>query len=122
MSLAALVVDDNFFNRDLARLALENVGFIVSEAEDGAAALEMLTEHEYAVIVLDLAMPMLDGRAVLSKIKQQNLNPSMTIIVMTANAHMTDSYIDNNADFVLHKPMAIEALVNLLKRIYAAQS
>ena len=122
MSLHALVVDDNFFNRDLARLALENVGFVVSEAEDGAKALANLTQNNYSVLIPDLAMPELDGRTVLTKIKQDNLNPTMVTVVMTANAHMTDEFINEYADFVLHKPMTIEVLVSLLRRIYAAQS
>lgn len=117
MSLNALVVDDNFFNRDLARLALEHKSFEVAEADDGKQALAMLSIEDFAVMLLDLAMPNIDGITVLRQLPQHNNNENMKIIVMTANPHMVDNYVRANADHVLFKPLNLRSLGDILDSI-----
>ena len=59
--LTILVVEDNKLNRDVARMTLEQDGHQVIEAENGLQALEVLTEHEVDIILLDIQMPVMDG-------------------------------------------------------------
>src|SRR5215510_1141581 len=85
----ALVVDDNFFNRDLCRMALEHVGYEVHEAEDGRNALSVLVRRSFDLLVLDLAMPDIDGLSVIREIVDQPKHKKMCILVITAHSHMT---------------------------------
>jgi len=59
--LTILVVEDNKLNRDVARMTLERDGNRVIEAENGLQALELLTENDIDVILLDIQMPVMDG-------------------------------------------------------------
>ena len=58
-----LVIDDDASLRRLLRLSLVSVGFDVVTAQDGAQGLERLSLSEFDAIVLDLQMPVIDGRA-----------------------------------------------------------
>lgn len=112
---SALVVDDNFYNRDLCRLALEHVGFTVTEVENGALAVKRLEIETFDLMVLDLAMPELNGVEVLREIKDR-YSP-MPIIVMTANPHMVVEEVASTVDLVMYKPIDITGFVQLVTRL-----
>ena len=61
LNLRVLLVDDNYINQEVARATLEAFGCLVSIAENGLAALCLIAEHEYDVILMDIQMPILDG-------------------------------------------------------------
>lgn len=115
---AALVVDDNFFNRDLCKLALEHVGYRVMEAENGIEAVNLLKQHRYDLLLLDLAMPEMDGPSVIREVRQKMLHSRMCIVVMTANPHMAmHEEVELNADYVMYKPIDVVAFSKLLERL-----
>lgn len=114
---AALVVDDNWYNRDLSTLALRHVGYQVAEAQDGLEALKLLEEHTYDLLVLDLSMPEVDGATVLRKVRGQAMHKKMLVIVMTANPHMTTDEIDGEADYVMYKPINITEFAEFVGRL-----
>ncbi|NJR12396.1 response regulator, partial [bacterium] len=66
----ALIIDDNFNNRDIFRIALESIGFHVTEAENGADGLKILHSHIFHLLVLDLQMPLIDGLEVLKELRR----------------------------------------------------
>ena len=86
MSTPVLVVDDNDDIRQALRWVLEDEGYTVYEAPDGAPALERLREHpEGMVVLLDLSMPGVDGLEVLRAVEEhQALAQRHTYIVVTA--------------------------------------
>lgn len=110
----ALIVDDNYYNRDLCRLVLEYVGYQVTELESGVQALALLAEQTFDLLILDLAMPELNGVAVLRELKHRD---SMPVIVMTANPHMATGEVEENADFVLYKPIDVIEFTSLIGRL-----
>jgi CheY-like chemotaxis protein len=112
---AALIVDDNYFNRDLCALALEHVGYRVSHAENGREAIDALQKDKFDLLILDLAMPELDGMGVIREIREKKIQPTMSIIVMTANAHMATNEVD--VDFVVYKPIDVNEFSRLAQRI-----
>lgn len=116
-SSTALIVDDNFYNRDVCSIALKHVGYMVTEAEDGLKALNLLDAQTYDLLVLDLAMPELDGLGVLRRLHKQEKHNRMSVIVMTANPHMTLDDALNDVDFVMNKPIEIEAFARLAQRV-----
>jgi CheY-like chemotaxis protein len=117
----ALIVDDNYFNRDLCALALEHVGYQVTHATNGLEALKTLETKDFDLLILDLAMPELDGMGVMRVLQEKKKNHSMLIIVMTANAHMATNEVDMGADFVVYKPIDINEFSMLAKRLTKQQ-
>lgn len=113
----ALVVDDNFYNRDLCRMALEHVGYAVVEAENGREALAILADRSFNLLVLDLAMPDVDGLSVIREIGDKVEHNKMQILVVTAHAHMSYNIIDAGADFIMHKPIDVEAFSRFSERL-----
>ena len=56
-----LLVEDNEFNRMVARNTLERYGYSMDEAENGQLAVEMLKKKAYDLILMDMQMPVMDG-------------------------------------------------------------
>ena len=86
MTLArrALVVDDDAGIRLLVRRILTRNQFDVDVARDGGEALEKILAGDYAIIVLDLMMPRIDGVAVIHYLEQHRPEILPNVIVMTA--------------------------------------
>ncbi|WP_375437450.1 PAS domain S-box protein [uncultured Hymenobacter sp.] len=80
-----LVVEDNKFNRQIARALLTNAHIKVAEAENGALAVEMARTHHYDLILMDVQMPVMNGLEATSVLRQE-LALSTPIIALTANA------------------------------------
>lgn len=104
---SALIVDDNWFNRDICRIALSSVGYQLTEADNGAAALNLLAERTFDLMVLDLDMPVVGGLTVLNRVRAESRHSKMRVIILTAHSHMATEDVDTEADFVMHKPINI---------------
>jgi DNA-binding NtrC family response regulator len=76
-----LVVDDDLQIRRLCRLALEESGYLVSEATNGKNALAAIQETEFDLIVLDLSMPDTDGFEFLKSVRVKA--PKLKILVIS---------------------------------------
>ena len=113
----ALVVDDNYFNRDLFKLALEHVGYTVLEAENGLIALNLLKEHIFDLLVVDLAMPELDGASLVRQIRKEERHKRMIIVVVTANHHLATHNVDLDADYFMYKPIDIAEFAPFTQRL-----
>jgi signal transduction histidine kinase/ActR/RegA family two-component response regulator len=85
-----LVVDDEPVNREVARMLLEDIGLGVDTAEDGERAVAMARQTAYAVILMDMQMPKLDGLDATRRIHQLPGRAHTPIIAMTANAFADD--------------------------------
>jgi CheY-like chemotaxis protein len=82
-----LVVDDNRVNRELVRAMVEPYGVEVSEAADGQDGLEFATELPVDVILMDIRMPRLNGRAAAEAIRNgDGPNRDVPILAFTAGA------------------------------------
>ncbi|MEL6322904.1 MAG: ATP-binding protein, partial [Pseudomonadota bacterium] len=85
--LKVLVVDDNKVNRRVARLFLEPLGATTTEAENGQEALDLLSRESFNLVLLDMHMPVMDGREAISKIRQSKKDWSnIPVIALTADA------------------------------------
>lgn len=77
-----LVVDDSKTLREIMVLTLRDLGYKnIHEAADGLAALDVLHQHEFDLILLDIEMPRLDGYGVLAKLKSDPFRKHMPVIV-----------------------------------------
>jgi PAS domain S-box-containing protein len=100
-----LLVEDNEMNRFIASQSLEYLGFIISEAENGQKAVDILNHQSFDLILMDIQMPVMDGVEATEFIrnKLQNQTP---IIALTANAfkHDIDLYLQRGMNDYITKP------------------
>lgn len=113
-----LLVDDDGVSRSLARTLLEKNGFRVTEAVDGVAALDRLRDADgFALVVLDLDMPRLDGREVLSRLRAAADTAKLPVVVLTGSESMEAEIelMDRGADDYIRKPIDAQRFVARIK-------
>src|SRR6478736_6622452 len=81
-----LIVDDNPGKRLALRAVLAPLGFVMVEADSGAAALRCVLEHDFSVILLDVRMPTMDGFETAAMIRLRTESELTPIIFVTAQA------------------------------------
>jgi DNA-binding response OmpR family regulator len=114
-----LVVDDDAKIVRLVRTYLERDGFSVVTAGDGPAALEAIESHRPALVVLDLMLPELDGRAVIRAVRRDDEAARTPILVLSARSSTIDRIagLEDGADDYLPKPFSPAELVLRVKSI-----
>jgi CheY-like chemotaxis protein len=78
-----LIVDDDEVIRMLMRQFLEGEGYVVVEAEDGHSALDRVAEQSFDLVILDIAMPGIDGPEVCEQIRT-TMTDSPPVLMVTA--------------------------------------
>ena len=112
-----LVVDDDDGIREVLRLFLTEEGFIVQTARDGGEAIEILQRESGWLILLDLMMLGLDGRAVITYLRANpNLLTDNKVILMSATARGDRDYrtLLAHASAELPKPFDLEQVLSLV--------
>jgi PAS domain S-box-containing protein len=120
-----LVVEDEPINQEVACSLLREVGLAVAVANDGAEALELARRDHYALILMDMQMPRMNGVDATRAIRADSLNAATPILAMTANAFTEDRLACLEAGMNDHiaKPIDTELLyVTLLKWLAPARS
>ena len=114
-----LVGDDDAKIVRLVRTYLERDGFMVVTAADGPAALEAIETHRPALVVLDLMLPELDGRAVIRAVRRDEEAARTPILVLSARSSTIDRIagLEDGADDYLPKPFSPAELVLRVKSI-----
>lgn len=109
-----LVVDDEPAIRALVAKIVERAGHPVDTARDGAEAIAKLEETEYAVIVLDLMMPNIDGYGLIEHLKvRPGVKPA--VIVVSAGDSAALRQLDGAmVHSILRKPFDIDVLGDLI--------
>jgi diguanylate cyclase (GGDEF)-like protein/PAS domain S-box-containing protein len=106
-SALVLVVDDEELVRIFAREALEQAGFEVCEATNGAQALEQFTSRHPNLVIMDVVMPVMDGFTACSRIRESAEGSRVPILIMTALDDVESiarAYEHGATDFIA-KPM-----------------
>ena len=119
-----LLVEDNELNAEIAKTVLEDVGALITRAENGQQAVELFKEKPagtFDAILMDLMMPVMDGYTATRKIRSLEHSDAKTIpiIAMTANAFQEDAEkciaVGMNAH--LAKPLDIEKMMITICRL-----
>ena len=118
-SAPILVVDDDAKIVRLVRTYLERDGYRVVTAADGPAALDAIETHRPALVVLDLMLPELDGRAVIRAVRRDEEAGATPILVLSARGTTIDRIagLEDGADDYLPKPFSPAELVVRVKAI-----
>jgi putative two-component system response regulator len=110
---AVLVVDDNAGKRLAVRAMLDPLGHAVVEADSGRAALRAVTQQSFAVILMDVVMPILDGYETARLIRQSSESERTPIIFLTAfrrdETETASAYANGAVDFIF-TPVLAEVL------------
>lgn len=112
-SIDTLIVDDQRSTRQLVRQCLQQLGFVhITECEDGAEALDLLTRRRMNLIFSDLNMPNLDGLGLLRAVRGDPANVNTAFIMLTgrADAALVQEAVKLGVNNYIVKPFTIETL------------
>jgi CheY-like chemotaxis protein len=114
-----LIAEDNAVNRELLRELLEIRGHTVEEACDGQEALHMIEQTKPDLLLLDIGMPLLDGFAVVRKIRENPQWAPLPVVAVTAYAMQGDreKILNSQFDGYLSKPVDARSLAEELDRL-----
>ena len=113
-----LVVDDQFADRETLKTILEDKGYRVATASDGAEAIEMAKERHYDIIFLDVRLPDINGVELFEQVKK--IDPEVTVIMMTgytAEEDLVKRVESAGAYTCLYKPFDMEKVLTLVEAI-----
>ncbi|GAB4282103.1 MAG: ATP-binding protein [Oscillatoriaceae cyanobacterium] len=113
-----LVVDDQEVNRLLLLDMLNHLGFVVVEAENGAAGLTKFLTDRPDLIITDIAMPVMDGYEFVQQVRQQS-EPDLPIIASSASVSASDKAgaIARGCNEFIPKPVDLDWLLIILQKI-----
>ena len=110
-----LLVDDDENSRILLASLLRQRGLTVDEAVDGEEAIALLRDNVYAVVLLDLLMPRVDGFEVLKAMKNDQVNsPPVVLVVTGADRSYVDRLDPERIHGIIRKPFDARELVALV--------
>jgi PAS domain S-box-containing protein len=116
-----LLVDDSLENRELMRLLLSRQPLILDEANNGSEAVDLFEQNEYALILMDIQMPVMDGYTatrLIRRIEQRCARRRMPIVALTAHAYEADirKCKEAGCDDHIAKPFKKKVLLHCLAR------
>lgn len=121
---AVLVVEDDPLIASITLRLLQKAGYSSRAAANGQEALELLRRHRFGLALMDLQMPVLDGRETLARIRAADsdaLNPGMPVIALSgenlAPPGLSPAPGQPGFDGFLHKPVDFHELVTLMKKL-----
>lgn len=119
-----LIVEDNPRNLKLIRDVLQFLGYPTVEAETGEAGVALARERRPALILMDIQLPGMDGRAATKILKADVNTRHIPIIALTASAMKGDRerFLDDGFDGYISKPINIKEVPDVVTRCLLGQS
>ena len=119
MKLNILLIEDDIINRKLIKTMLSHHKDIINkiyEASNGKEALHMLEEHEdINFILLDILMPIMDGREFLKIFRSQKKFSNTPVVILTTDDSKKSEILNIGADDIIIKPVKEEELIKRIK-------
>lgn len=117
-----LFIEDDPMNRRVVKDMLDVAGAVMTGAESAEIGLDLIESNDYAMILLDLRMPGMDGFEALRRIRARGDDKAkLPVIILTADTavDLRDRCIEGGADDILFKPVAMESLFDAIGRTLA---
>ena len=115
-----LVIEDEMPIRRFLRIAIESAGFVMLEADRGRLGIERAATEAPDVVVLELGLPDLDGKAVIAAIREWSQVPILVLSVRDAETEKIAA-LDAGADDYVTKPFATGELLARLRALLRAR-
>jgi len=119
MNLKVLVVDDDFINRKLIQALLKRHSDMIGEvleAENGSEALTILKQHpDIDLILLDILMPVLDGKEFLKIFRSEPQNSRIPVIILSTDDTQKSTVLNLGAEDFLLKPINEDRLIERIR-------
>jgi len=117
MKAHILIVEDNLVNQRLHKKVIRSAGYQVTTADDGMEALELVEDHKFDLIVLDVMMPKLDGYEICRRLRKNKRTAQVPILMLTSLDSVENKIkgFEAGADDYLSKPYEPEELIARVK-------
>jgi CheY-like chemotaxis protein len=109
-----LVVDDDPVIRGMLTAALRQKNLLTHEAADGEDAIRLLAENAYAVVLLDIVMPGVDGFGVLDAIDTNTTHPPVVLVVSGADRSVLDQLDSRRIHGIVRKPFDPQEIASVV--------
>lgn len=121
MSAAILTVDDSASLRQAIKIALSSEGYAVTEAADGSEGLAKAAANDFALIITDLNMPVMDGLTMIRELRSRPAHQGVPILFLTteSDANIKAQAKAAGATGWLTKPFNADQLVGVVKKVLA---
>ncbi|MBI2227662.1 MAG: response regulator [Deltaproteobacteria bacterium] len=117
-----LVVDDGDENRELVTVVLEEIGLKVEGAENGEVAVEKALRGDFAVIFMDVQMPVMDGFTATRQLRLRGLKTPIIALTAHAMKGFEEQIMSMGFSGYLVKPIDIDAMIHKLADLLRARS
>jgi len=109
-----LVAEDEADLREILKVTLEQEGYRAILASDGDEAIKKIEKKSFQIALIDIKMPGVNGKELVSKIKQ--INPRMPIVIVTGSLDFKEemSFKEQAYEYI-HKPFRLDELVGVVK-------
>lgn len=120
--MEVLFIEDDRMNRRVVRDMLGVAGAVMTEAEDAETGLRLIDERDFALVLVDLRMPGMDGITAIRLIRaRSDAKARIPVVVVTADTapDLRARCVEAGADEVIFKPVAMEALFEAMGQVLA---
>jgi DNA-binding response OmpR family regulator len=119
MSRKILIVDDSPTLRKLLRFYLQKKGYTVEEAHNGRVGMECISRETFDLIILDMAMPIMNGAQVLERLKEmENFKTPILILSADKEEESKATGISLGASYYMTKPFKPPEVVERIEEIF----
>jgi len=118
--MSVLIVDDEYYIRDVLTTFLLEAGYDATGARDGRDAVDNLRQQpgRFRLILLDVMMPYMTGWELLETIRDDPALAALPVILMTAAENVHQKAIEQGATDYLPKPIDLDELLDIVEYYY----
>lgn len=119
LELNILVAEDNQLNQKIIDRMLQKLGAKPTIVENGALALDRLTEERFDLVLMDIQMPVMDGLTAIKKLRERETHQHQMVFALTANATSDDrsQALSAGMDGFITKPVSMKSLQRILQSV-----
>jgi CheY-like chemotaxis protein len=122
--LRVLLTDDNAINRQVIKLFLAPQGCDISEATNGKEALDKIAQGEFDIVLLDVHMPVMDGKETIQRLRANQRWANLPVIALTADAMSGDreKYLALGMTDYVSKPVDQRELIAKMHKVMGLEA